>query len=294
MLSNNILRYLGENSDALSASESKISAIVTDRPDAVIEMSIAKLARESGVSEPSVLRFCRSLGCSGFPDFKIKLARNMVAGGAHLHQSVGVGDSPHDVVHKIVAATVGTLVHVRDTLDLSQLERAIDALASARRVEFYGVGASGIVAQDAHHKFFRLDVSSAAYIDPHMQLMSAATLHPGDVLMVFSHTGRTQSMISAAGQAMGAGATVIAVTSPGSPLAGEVDIALDVDAPEDTDHYTPMTSRIAHLTVVDILATGVALKRGPELSKHLTKMKASLMSERFTAPDLKNKKPIKE
>ncbi len=280
----NLLKYLGDETQRFSGSEAKVAAVVTSRPDAVVEMSIATLARESGVSEPSVLRFCRTLGSTGFPDFKIKLARNLAMGGAYLHQSVGENDSIHDVVQKTVAATIGTLAHVRDTLDVAKLERSVEVLAAARRVEFYGVGASGIVAQDAHHKFFRLDVSSAAYVDPHMQLMSAATLHPGDVLVVFSHTGRTQSMIAAAAQATGAGACVIAVTSPNSPLTACVDIALGVDAPEDTDHYTPMTSRIAHLSVVDILATAVALKRGPALARHLGKLKASLLSARVGVP----------
>ncbi len=280
----NLLKYLGDDTRRLSGSEAKVAAVVTSRPEAVIEMSIAKLARESGVSEPSVLRFCRTLGSTGFPDFKIRLARNLAMGGAYLHQSVGENDDIHDVVQKTVAATIGTLAHVRDTLDVVQLERAVNVLASARRVEFYGVGASGIVAQDAHHKFFRLDVSSAAYVDPHMQLMSAATLHPGDVLVLFSHTGRTSSMIAAAEQAAGAGASVIGVTSPNSPLAACVEIALGVDAPEDTDCFTPMTSRLAHLSVVDILATAVALRRGPALARHLGKMKASLLSMRVSVP----------
>ncbi|HUN10851.1 MAG TPA: SIS domain-containing protein, partial [Rhabdaerophilum sp.] len=175
---------------------------------------------------------------------------------------------------------IASLTVLRDSIDSTALERAIEMLAGARRLEFYGQGNSGIVAQDAQHKFFRLGIPTAAYSDPHVHSMAAALLGAGDVAVVFSAGGRTLDIIRSATIARNAGATVIAMTVAGSPLAKQSDIVVATDLFEDQDIYSPMTSRLSHLAMIDVLAVGVAMRLGPGIARTLEKAKAAVREKR--------------
>lgn len=266
-------------------SEQKVARFVLRNPDDVIHMRIVDLATEAKVSEPTVVRFCRALGCNGFQDFKLRLAQMLATGSQFAQFSMNDDDSVAEFSHSIFDSTVGTLLSVRDRLDNDTLAKAINALAMANRVEFYGFGASGAVAFDAQHKFFRLQISTSAYADPHMQNMSAVTLKQGDVVVAISQTGRTRALVASVQLAREAGATVIGLCPAGSPLASEVSIPLYIDVHEDTEIYTPMSSRIAHLVLIDVLAVGVAKTRGPKLTEQLKSVKKSLNSLRFPEPE---------
>ncbi|WP_106476820.1 transcriptional regulator HexR [Phytohalomonas tamaricis] len=257
-------------------SEQKVARFVLRHPDDVIHMRIVDLAAKAGVSEPTVIRFCRALGCEGFQDFKLRLAQMLATGAQFAQFSMEESDSVAQFSSSIFDSTVGTLLSVRDRLDAVAVGKAITALADANRVEFYGFGASGAVAVDAQHKFFRLQISTAAYSDPHMQHMSAATLDEGDVVVAISQTGRTTALLSSVKLAQEAGATVIGLCPRDTPLAQEATLPILIDVFEDTEVYTPMSSRIAHLVVIDILAVGVAKTRGPRLVEQLQAVKRSL------------------
>ncbi|MBD3896997.1 transcriptional regulator HexR [Halomonas sp. ML-15] len=266
-------------------SEQKVARFVLRNPEDVIHMRIVDLATEAKVSEPTVVRFCRALGCNGFQDFKLKLAQMLATGSQFAQFSMNDDDSVAEFSHSIFDSTVGTLLSVRDRLDNDLLSQAISALAMANRVEFYGFGASGAVAFDAQHKFFRLQISTSAYADPHMQNMSAVTLKAGDVVVAISQTGRTKALVASVQLAREVGATVIGLCPSGSPLAAEVSIPLYIDVHEDIEIYTPMSSRIAHLVLIDVLAVGVAKTRGPKLTEQLKSVKRSLNSLRFPEPE---------
>jgi len=160
-------------------------------------------------------------------------------------------------------------------------------MAKAERVEFYGFGASGAVATDAQHKFFRLLLSAAAYSDPHMQAMSAVTLKPTDVAICISQSGRSKDLLITANVVRESGATLITLCPSQTPLAELATINLAIDVQEDTEIYTPLTSRIAHLVVIDVLAMGVAMARGPSLVNHLKSVKRSLRSLRLSPKSMK-------
>lgn len=239
------------------------------------------MARKAKVSEPTVNRFCRSLGCGGFPDFKLKLAQSLASGTPYVNRNVEVSDSAKDYAHKIFEATIASLDDTLNLLDSQIIARAVDVLSQARRIEFYGIGASGSVAMDAQHKFFHLNIPVTAYTDYSMQRMSAAGAYPGDVVVCISYTGRTKTVVETAEIARQAGATVIGITTPNSPLAKNCSIILEVETPEDPEIFMPMTSRIVQLTLIDVLATGVTLRRGPEFLNHLKKVKDSVKSTRY-------------
>ena len=169
-------------------SERKVAELVLNQPELVIHMRIVDLAAKAQVSEPTVVRFCRAIGCAGFQAFKLSLAQHLAQNPSVEEFSINALDSARDYTFKVFDSTIDTLKHVRGTIDPDAIEVAVDALCNARRVEFYGFGASSAVAIDAQHKFFRLQIPSAAYSDPHIQAMSAMSLQRGDVVVAISQT----------------------------------------------------------------------------------------------------------
>jgi RpiR family carbohydrate utilization transcriptional regulator len=281
--SNNLLKQISATLEDLNKSERKVAEAILRDPSAATRYSIAALARASGVSEPTVNRFCRGFSSSGFPDFKIQLAQSIATGTPYVSQNVAPDDDVSTFADKIVLSTIAGLDKARQALDADALSRAIDFLIQAKQIHFFGMGGSAPVALDAQHKFFRFNIPVMTYDDALMQRMVAAGSGTGDAVVVISYTGRTRETVEIAELARRNGATVIGITAPDSPLARACTVALCVTAPEDTEVYMPMTSRIIHLTIIDILATGVTLKRGTDFQGHLKKIKDSLKSTRFPA-----------
>jgi RpiR family carbohydrate utilization transcriptional regulator len=278
----NLFDTIARSLDQLRPSERKVASVVLADPEAAVGLTLSMLAERSAVSEPTIVRFCRSLGCEGYHQFRMELARSLGGGEPYLHKAVAFDDDVGTQIEKVLGFAQWALTTLRARLDQAAVESAIKILAKARRLEFHGSGASGIVALDAQNKFFRLDVPAAAYSDPHQQLIAAAALAEGDALVIFSHTGRTRDLITAANVARERKAQVIAVTRQNSPLARNSDIVIAVPVVEDPDQYTPMASRIAQLLIVDILAIGVAMQRGPEFVAHLKRLHDNLASLRVS------------
>ena len=265
---------------SLRKSERRVADLVIAKPNSAVSLSIAAIADQAGVSQPTVARFCRAIGCSGFKDFKLRLAQSLASGVPYVHSDVRPDDATADVAVKIFDRSIATLSRVRNPIDPQSVERAIGILAGANKIEFYGLGNSGIVAEDAQHKFFRLGVPTVAYADPHIHGMAATMLKPGDAVVAISSTGRTIDLLRTVELARESGADVVGITASGSPLAKLCTASLFADVGEDPDVYSPMTSRIAHLVLIDVLAVGVALRRGPVLVQQLEKTKRSLRDKR--------------
>jgi len=276
---------------ALPPAEQRVARLVLADPRSFASLPVSELAERSHVSKPTVIRFCRSVGYGGLADFKLKLAGSVNEGVPFVHRAVDDGDKAGDILVKVVDNAVAALLRYRNAAAGQTVERAIAALADAgrdgRRIEFYGVGNSGIVAQDAQHKFFRLGVSAAAVSDGHVQVMSATMLKPGDCAVIISNSGRSRDLLDVADIARRKGATVIAITASGSPLANEVasgnqQVLLAADHPEDADRYSPMVSRLLHLMIIDVLTTGVALRLGSAaLRPMLQEIKRNLRARRY-------------
>jgi RpiR family carbohydrate utilization transcriptional regulator len=271
---------------SLAPAEQRVGKLVLADPRAFANLPVTELADRAHVSKPTVVRFCRSVGYDGLSDFKLKLAGSVSEGVPFIHRSVDVDDKTSDVAVKVIDNTVAAFLKYRNDASFFALEHAAQALADTlqtnRRIEFYGVGNSGIVAQDAQHKFFRLGVNAIAYSDGHMQVMSASMLKPGDCAVIISNSGRTRDLMDACDIAKKQGATTIVITASGSPLASAGQIHLTADHPEGYDKYSPMVSRLLHLLIIDILATTVALRIGDALQPALRDMKDNLRSKRYT------------
>ena len=270
---------------SLAPAEQRVGKLVLLDPRAFANLPVSELSDRAHVSKPTVVRFCRSMGYDGLSDFKLKLAGTVSEGVPFVHRSVDVDDKTSDVLVKVIDNTVAAFLKYRNDASSHALERAVAALAQTykteRRIEFYGVGNSGIVAQDAQHKFFRLGVNTIAYSDGHMQVMSASMLKPGDCVVIISNSGRTRDLMDACDIARQHGATTIVITASGSPLASAGHIHLCADHPEGYDRYSPMVSRLLHLMVIDVLATCVALRIGAKLQPLLKEMKSNLKSKRY-------------
>lgn len=282
MQASNVLKLIADTREKLRKSEQKVADFVLAQPNEVIHMRIVDLASEANVSEPTVVRFCRALNYDGFQDFKLTLAQALASNSAFEQFSMNRKDTVLEFKQKIFDSMIGNLMSTREQLDDNALEEAIAALTKAQRVEFYGFGASAPVCTDAQHKFYRLMIASAAHSDPHMQTISAVTLRESDVVVAVSQTGRTKDLLHTVKLARDTGATVITICPANTPLADLATIPIHVDVEEDKDLNTLMSSRVVHLVVIDVLAVGVAMRRGPKLVDHLKTIKRSLRNLRQT------------
>ncbi|NQZ33156.1 MAG: SIS domain-containing protein [Oceanospirillaceae bacterium] len=280
MSANNLIKSINSARESLRKSEQKVADYVLGNPEDVIHMRIVDLAAKANVSEPTVVRFCRALNYDGFQDFKMTLAQDLASNPNFEQFTLDSDDSVTDFQKKIFDSMIGNLIHIRDHLESARVEAAIDALASARRIEFYGFGASAAVCSDAQHKFHRLQISAAAHSDPHMQIISAVTMNEQDVVVAISQTGRTKDMLHTCKLVRETGATLVTLCPGNTPLADLASISIPVDVEEDKDLSTLMSSRVLHLVVIDVLAVGVAMRLGPRVLEHLKTIKRSLRNLR--------------
>jgi RpiR family carbohydrate utilization transcriptional regulator len=282
-INQNLFKAIQQTHEQLRKSERKVADYVLEHRAKVVQMRIVDLAAAAGVSEPTVVRFCRAIGFDGFQGFKLTLAQFVASNTSYEQFRLDSRDSVEEFKEKIFDSTMGNLMRVKSDLDAANLEKAIVALAQTKRVDCYGFGASAPICSDAQHKFFRLNMSAAAYSDPHLQTMAAVTLQPGDVVIAISQTGRTKDLLHTTQLAMDAGATVIALCPSNTPLAQQVQIPLYIDLDEDKELNTLMSSRITQMVVIDVLAVGVTMQLGEEAKAHLKTIKRSLKSLRIPA-----------
>lgn len=280
----NIIEIVRQALPDLRKSERKVANRVLDDPGRILNAALSEAAALSDVSEPTVIRFCVAIGCSGYQEFKLRLAHSLALGTTATHSVLSKDDSTAELVEKIFGYTMTSLDWARSHLDAGALGDAIALLGEARSIEFFGLGASGVVALDAQQKFPLFGVPCGAQADTHQQLMTATMMQPGDVAVIFSNTGHTIAMIEVAREARAGGAKVIAVSGSRSPLLDHCDVAIMVETLDNTDIYTPTISRIAALVVVDILSSAVGLRRDAEHGQRFENMKQLLRNQRVNGP----------
>lgn len=278
-----VLAVVRRQVGTLSKAEARVASTVLAAPSEAMHGSIGALAAAAGVSEPSVARFCRSVGWTGFAAFKLALAQSLGRGVPWVSASVEPDDPPERYAQKILRASITAIEDAAARLDPAAIAAAVRELAGARQIVLFGSGGSGSVAADAQHKLARLGVPTVAHADPILQLMAAATLGPEDVLVAISTTGRTRSLIEGVTVARDGGTPIVALTAPGSPLAALAAIVIAVEPAEDSEVYTAMGSRLAHLALIDVMATGAVLARGAHAVGRLARIKTSLAPTRVPA-----------
>jgi glucokinase len=256
---NTLMDRIRQLQPELTPAEQRVATLVLEQPRLVLNEPIAGIARLADVSQPTVIRFCRSLGFLGLADFKLKFASSLTGSIPVRHSQVRTSDSTHDLSAKVIDNTVSAILKFRDQLDVRAIDRAIELVSRARRIEFYAMGNARVVALDGQHKFFRFRIPTALYGDSHLFSLAADLLGPGDVVIAISNSGRLPELLDAVDKARAAGADVIAISSSQSPLARRASVVLAVDHAEDNTSFLSMISRVLQLLLIDIMAVGVSV-----------------------------------
>lgn len=246
----------------LSRAEQRVARWVVEHPRQASRSTLAGIAMACGVSEPTVIRFCRHIGLGGFREFTIRLTEDLSRPVSNVHNAVSADDKAPDAVTKVMDASIQSLIDMRSILSSLPVEAALKAMTTARQLAFAGLGASGHVAADACQKFFRLGTPCTALTNTPDILQFAGVSEPGDVIIIISHGGRWPELARAAELATDRGATAIALTDQGSKLASVATIVFPCEGVEDPSVYTPMSSRLAHLALLDALQVALALVIG--------------------------------
>ncbi|MFY9454626.1 MAG: MurR/RpiR family transcriptional regulator [Firmicutes bacterium] len=277
-----ILEKIREERHAFRQSEQKVAEYILTHPREVIGSPITELAEVIGVSEATIVRMCKKIGFKGFHELKISLAAQNVQPLQTVHEQIQDGDDMETIVKKVFAANIQAMNSTLNVLPVRDLKQAVDALATANQIHFYGVGGSGSIAQDAAHKFMKTGKPVAAYIDTHMQVMAASLLGKGDVVVGISHSGSSRDIIEALELARKKGATTIGLTHYAkSPIDKVLDIKL-CTASNETFYRTESTSsRIAQLSIIDALFIGVSLRDPEKAIENIQLTREAIASKRF-------------
>jgi RpiR family carbohydrate utilization transcriptional regulator len=264
----------------LSKSEQKVASTVLKAPRQCVKATTQELALASGVSEPTVVRFCRSLQLSGYREFRLRLAQDLASQVHYQHSQIEADDNATELTDKVINSAISSLSKVRDQLIAEVVDAAISTIASCGRIEIYGVGGAGIVVNDAQLKFARLGLNSQPYCDIYLQRVAASLLEPNACVLAISNSGRSKDLLESIKIAKASGATIISITASASPLAALSNLHLAIDLDQDEDYLVPIKARIAHMAVVDILAIGLAVRGNTAFLQRLRQANRAL-DDRF-------------
>ena len=262
---------LREMLDSLPVTERKIALVILDSPDRVADMQIDEIASASGVSAASVVRLSKRMGYSGYKDLCRGISVDLALQRADIpHEDVYPDSDLETIARSACYTDTRAIENTLAMMDYEQFGRAVDAIVAAPRVDFYGMGSSGIVSQDGSFKFLRLNKVSISESDPHYQSITASTLRPGEVAVLISYSGTTFDTIDTLKAAKQAGATTISITKYGStPLSELADIRLWVDNSESMLRSSATGSRIGHLAMIDMLFAAVSSRLYNSVKPHL-------------------------
>jgi RpiR family carbohydrate utilization transcriptional regulator len=262
LISEGVLARLRAMHEALTEAEQRVGQFIEQHPEEVVHLSVQALAQRIQVSEATIVRCCRSIGYRGLRDLKLALAAESARPLQEIHEDILPGDGVGTVARKVLQSDIQAIADTLGVLDEQLLERVVEALLNAARIEFYGIGSSLPIALDAYYRFLRVGLPATVVTDPLMQAVSAAHLPPNSVAFAISHSGRTRETFNALSRAHSAGAFCILLSSHShTPLSKHADIALITSARETAFRNAALTSRIAHLSVIDALYVAVAMRR---------------------------------
>ena len=272
-----IARLLADPQSPLPAARREVLSLIAQDPERALAEDFDALAARAATSVPTILRTVRNLGLGGLRAFKLALAAELAVSGSPLHRRVRLDDDTEQVVAKVIRSAATAVSNVQAQLDLAALEAAAAAIAQAARIDCWCVGAtSSFMASDLQARLFRMGLVANAYLDQHLQLVSAATLAPGSVAFAISHVGGMPSLLEAVAVAKAQRATVIALTQAGTPLAQRADIVLAIHVPDDPVMHVGTEAYLAHLTVIEIINVLVAQRLGEPVVQRLAQVRQVL------------------
>ena len=264
--------------DTLNNSEKKVANYLLNNIEHIFSMPVARLAEESGVSQVTWVRFCKALGFDGLKDLKRSLfiELNNAATNENSEPIVFSDIKQHNSIEQICNTIKNTANQaIEDTMkmiDYNELSNIITVIEQADRVQLFGIGASGIVADDLYRKLIRIGKNACFSYDAHTQLTYGANMNPNDIAIIFSYSGATTEMLKILSLARAANCPTLAITKfAKSPLVAGADYSIYISAPEVDLRSGAMSSRIASLAIVDMLFTVLANKNYDSVEKYLEK-----------------------
>ncbi|WLD95335.1 MurR/RpiR family transcriptional regulator [Alkalihalobacillus sp. AL-G] len=265
-----------------SEKEKKIADYILNQPDHIIHSTINQIADDLNIAEATVFRFCKRLGFKGYQAMKIALASEIVNPVKDIHETISEMDNEKEVAHKVFQSNIRTLEETIHLLDKEPYRRAVNMLMNAGKVEFYGNGGSGVIAMDAHHKFLRSGIQTAAYSDSHLQLMAASQLTEHDTAVFISHSGTNKDILQVLDVAKENNVNTIGITTLAkSPLSQQVDVPLYTTS-EETDYRSEaLASRIAQLCIIDALYVNVMMQNKQTSQESIKKMRKAISIKRI-------------
>ena len=276
------LPLLRSSYNGLTKSEQKLADYILKNPSDVMHMTMSELADAASSADATVFRFCHKLGFSGFQGLKQALAGDLFSPAESLSQEVGPEDTPQEITRKVFQDMIDALQTTGKMLDYRALEQAMDIISRANRVDAYGYGGSGVVAQDIAHRFMRFGMDVHAYSDPHLQIASASLLKPEDVVIAISHTGASIDLLKVLEMARSRGSKIILITSYlKSPATKLADVVLTGMARETNYRSEAMASRLVHLAILDCLYTGVMLRRMDDYIDNMKQVRKAIASQKM-------------
>ncbi|MGL5386124.1 MAG: MurR/RpiR family transcriptional regulator [Enterobacterales bacterium] len=279
-----IISRITERFIELSGTEKRIAQFILDDVAAVTALPIAEFARQAGVSQASITRFAKAVGCKDVRDLKVKLAQSLAVGQRFIHEEPDL-----EGIQGIYETIINVLNINRRAIDESALAKAVDWLSGARQILAIGMGGgSTICAAEVQHRLFRLGLPVIAQSDGLLVRMMAAAVSKNDVVIALSLGGYTQEVVESAAIARQYGAKVVAIAPPDTPLAQQADVLLGLVVRENDYIYKPSTSRYAMLAMVDVLATELAMANKRQSRDRLRRIKLALDSHRGGA----NRQPL--
>lgn len=269
----NTLEQINNNFEYFSKSEKKVANSILESLQKAIHLCIASLAKLANVSEPPVNRFCRRIDTKGFPDFQLRLAQSLVNGASYVNRLVDQDNTVNCHTQKVFDSAIALLGIVKDNLNTTNINRAIHLLTQANKIAFFGLAASAAVTHRVMSKFFRFYIPALYFVDVMMQHIYCINYRYGNVVICILPTGRTQNLVEQAKVAKANDAIIITITTANSSLAQIASLSIAITVPEYTNIYMPMVSRLAQLTLIDVLATGFILRRGQNFRDNLKRVK---------------------
>lgn len=256
----NTLNRIRVAQPGMAKGASRIADYILAQPEKIVGMSVTELSEETGVSEGSIINFCRGIGLSGFQQMKLSLAQEIVQPVQFIHEDVTRDDDMDTICRKVFHSGIQALRDSLSVLDPTALSRAVDMIRAAKRVEVYGIGSSAPIAEDTHYRMLRIGLDARVVVDSHVQAICASRCDPDVVVLTISHSGATHETVAATRLAREAGAKTIVITNfARSPIQAYADLVLFTMARETSFRTEAMTSRIAQLCVVDALVAALAL-----------------------------------
>ncbi|AYV65539.1 MULTISPECIES: MurR/RpiR family transcriptional regulator [Niallia] len=266
----------------LSEKEKKIADYILENPEKIIHSTINELAEDLGVADATVFRFCKRIGFKGYQAMKIALASEVIEPIQQIHEEINENDSVKTVTEKVFKSNVRTLENTLEILNGHSIQKAVEFLLQANRVEFYGTGGSAVIAMDAFHKFVRTGIKAFSFVDSHFQLMSSSQLSEKDVAVIISHSGTNKDTINIMKTAKNNGAKTIGITGyPKSPIGQNTDVALFTSSEETEYRSEALSSRIGQLSLIDALYVNVMILNKNVANQSLERIRNAISDTRI-------------